>query len=325
MKLPVKVEQPFPIFNIYWTLTDFCNYKCNYCVPRSYAGDYHFNRKPGYPSDEQIIQFLDNLGPMHVKDRFLCVKISGGEPTIHPMLPYIINRLKEYKHKNICIITNGSRNIKYWQSILPIDEVIISLHPEYVDMEKINELSWAIIESKTKLNYNLAVDPKHWDATVKMYDKLDDRLKHLVKPKVLFEKDNPHHPNYHYTTEQLSWMNSIINQSSFTKSPLTSSFPGFYPASTLYFDDGSKISTSQYATISLNQWHRMKGWDCHVASQAIKVQYSGKVFAGICMAKQLGTIDNFKLDYAPLSCTFTTCKDLPDLATSKYINNERLL
>ena len=86
---PIKIQGDRSTFFIYWKLTDFCNFRCNYCPPELHSSTYAKNKKPGYPTDTEITTFLENLKNQHLRDRKLNLILSGGEPTFHPLFPLI--------------------------------------------------------------------------------------------------------------------------------------------------------------------------------------------------------------------------------------------
>lgn len=73
-------------------ITDKCNQKCKFC--------YYPNYKNEYLSTEEIIKIASSGPPL------IC--LSGGEPTLHPDLPVIINKL-EKMGKRSKVLTNGLR------------------------------------------------------------------------------------------------------------------------------------------------------------------------------------------------------------------------
>ena len=75
--------------------------RCNMACPICFAG----TRASGHDvSLTEIKKRIDNLllcaGPIPLQ-------ISGGEPTLHPDLPTIINYAKQRGFKNIELVTNG--------------------------------------------------------------------------------------------------------------------------------------------------------------------------------------------------------------------------
>jgi organic radical activating enzyme len=278
-----------------------------------HSGDYHLKRKLGFPTEKEIELFLNNLEEKYLKGRKLNVQLSGGEPTLHPMITFITQRLKEH-NGYIGITTNGSKSIEFWKQILPIGNVTISLHPEYTKIDKINKLSRVIVDSGTKIDYNLSGDPKNWDRVMDLYDQLDDEFKPFVNPKVLNHIDldgSIDRRNYEYEPYQEEWMrDKTKNQKR------RSNFVEITP-SHLLFSDGTRLNTKSLAEITLNNWHNMKGWICNVGSESINIHYSGYVFAGVCKVKKLGRIDDFNLLSETVICPKERCICPADLRSNK--------
>lgn len=317
MKRPIAVIQSEPTFNIYWTVTDFCNFRCNYCPPILHSGDFSQKRKEGFPTDEEIKTFLDNLGEKYLKGRKLNVQLSGGEPTLHPMIIYIINRLKEHEGY-VGITTNGSKPVDFWNQVLPLGNVTISLQPEFTNIDRINRISRAIVDSGTRLDYNLSCDPKNWDRVLEMYNGLENEFKPFVNPKVLnyirsFGKNN--RQNYEYEPHQEEWMREKIKIAKESRKGSSSII-----SSHLLFSDGSKINTRALAEITLNNWHDMKGWKCNVGYESINIHFSGQVYAGVCQSKLLGRIDTFELHEDPITCEIARCVCPADLRVNKRLS-----
>lgn len=306
MKQPIKIIQEEPALSIYWLLTDFCNYRCNYCPTDLHSGNYAMGKVKGFPTDDAIINFVDRLKNSEITDRHLNVQLGGGEPTLHPLFPFIVNSLRSNKNF-LGVTTNGSRGLEWWEKVLPLDNVTLSLQPEFTNIEKINEVSKLILDSGSVLQFNLSCDPKNWSRTQDLYNRLDDNLKQFVIPKVLYNAQNIRE-NYAYTAEQYAWMNSILG-----KIPKIEKFKN----SIVYFDDGTK-DVFTLSRMTLNQWNKFKGWQCSVASQGLMINYNGEVWAGLCQSKKLGTIENFRLG-EDIICPFEYCACPLDIRADKYM------
>jgi MoaA/NifB/PqqE/SkfB family radical SAM enzyme len=311
MKKPIAVVQKTPTLNIYWMLTDFCNFKCSYCPEDLHSGNYHKGRRHGFATNEEIDSFFINL-PKHLKDRHLITRLSGGEPTLHPYMPTIVSRFKEH-NGFLGVTTNGSRDSDFWKSILPVSAVTISLQPEFTKLDKVIRIARTIQESGTKLDFNLSCDPELWEQTVALYENMDDDLKILIRPKLLNRMgNNRDRSTYSYTEDQIKWIKERIEIKHFGVRNQNATF-------SMVFADGTTMSLKNLAKITLNEWHAMKGWYCKVGSEAIHISYSGNVYAGICKAKYLGRIDNFELYEDLVSCHKERCTCPSDLRASKSI------
>jgi MoaA/NifB/PqqE/SkfB family radical SAM enzyme len=319
MKKPIAVFCKEPQVSIYWTLTDFCNFRCNYCPEFLHSGDFHKGRREGFPSEQQINSFLDKLDSLAVTKKLIVI-LSGGEPTLHPMFSYIVNRLKAI-NCFVAVNTNGTRDVDFWEDLLPLSSISISLHPEYSKIDKINRISRLIVDSGTPINYNLSCDPNNWDNTVALFESLDDDFKKYVQPKILNligAGGDLDRATYQYTSEQSAWIEKINVERPFSakKGPLTTAFPGSGEVH-LIFSDGSSVNANRLAYITMNELHDFEGWRCKAGSESINVHYSGRVFAGVCKAKHLGRIDNFELFEDDIICPRKRCVCPTDLRVNK--------
>jgi MoaA/NifB/PqqE/SkfB family radical SAM enzyme len=313
MVYPVAVACENPELYIYWQLTDFCNFRCNYCPPFLHNGDHHKARLPGFPTDEEIIAFLDRLEEFS-KTRKINVALSGGEPTLHPMLPYIVSRLRDKCF--LSITSNGTRGDDFWKEILPISSVQLSLHPEFTKANKINSLSKIVRESGTPINYNLSCDPANWDNMMTLYNEIDDEFKPLIQPKLLNRigvKGELAHTTYDYNEDQYEWMEKTLKSFRWDGANTKENIA----KARMIFSDGSVISANKLGIITLNEWHDFKGWKCSAGSESICVTYSGKVFSGICRSIFLGKIDNFKLYEEYIICPQKRCVCPSDIRVNK--------
>jgi MoaA/NifB/PqqE/SkfB family radical SAM enzyme len=296
-------------------LTDYCNFSCNYCYDKLHSGLYHKGIKSGFPTEQEIVKFLNDLGDKHLNGRYLVTQLSGGEPVLHPMLSYIVERLKEYEGY-LGINTNGSRGEAFWKSILPLSNLTISLHPEYLKPEKANMLGKLALDTGTPLKFNLSCDNKRWDDVVSFYEMLDPELKPYCQPKILHVWSGPNpSQNYVYTEEQRKWIDDISNN--FMEARRNE--PVSIPNSFMIFRDGSAEPVANLTKITINEWHKMKGWRCQIGSEGLNVHYSGEVYAGLCKARHLGRIDNFNLLTEKIICQKERCIGPADLRVNKTI------
>jgi len=313
MQQIIEIKNSTDHFFIYWQLTDFCNFKCNYCPKFLNSGDFAKNIKPGFPTDQEITNFCKNLINEHLQGRELFLVLSGGEPTLHPLFPKIVYELKPYGR--ITVVTNGSRSKEWWQGLdsLPHD-VNISLHPEFTKIDKINENGLYFLENNLALQFNLSCDPMFWDDTVDLYNKLDKSLKPFVIPKILNDLAGDR-SNYQYTAEQTAWM---ANVQKFSAENKLRKLDDNFPVTMIYYSDGtSKILNNVYQ-LMINNNHIYTNWKCSAGSTGINVNFSGQVFAGICKQQQLGRLDQFKLLTEFVECDKEACVCPSDLRLTKY-------
>ena len=312
----IEIKKPIDTLYIYWTLTDFCNFKCNYCPSSLHDGLYANGNKSGFPSDSQINIFLDNLISKHLRGRKLYMIISGGEPTVHPMFSTIIEKLSTYGF--IGVNTNGARHYEWWSKLTTLPQLVtISLHPEFTKIEKINELSHHLLQQNVEVNFNLSCDTKHWDQTVNLYNLLDDDLKPMAQPKVLNYLETQDRDRYEYSTLQEDFMNSaqeLYNSHKKGKHIL----PSASDRAIMTFENGSKKPVTNISELTMNRLNNFYGWKCSAGSSGINVNFDGNVWAGICKIQNLGRLENFTLleDYVECNRKFCPCPG--DIRLNKY-------
>ena len=312
----IEIKKSIDTLYIYWTLTDFCNFKCNYCPSSLHDGLYANGTKSGFPSDSQINKFIDNLIEKHLGNRKLYLIISGGEPTLHPMFATIINRLLPYGF--IGVNTNGARHYEWWSKLSNLPQLVtISLHPEFTKIEKINELGHYLIENNVELNFNLSCDTKYWGDTVRLYEQLDDVLKSMAQPKVLNYLGTNDRDRYEYSSEQEQFMETVqLKYNIFRKD--RGLLPSASDRAIMTFEDGTNKPVTNFAELTMNRLNNFYGWKCSAGHSGINVNFDGNVWAGICKIQNLGRLENFTLleDYVECNRKFCPCPG--DIRLNKY-------
>ena len=314
MKKLIEIKNSNNSIYVYWVLTDFCNQHCTYCPKKLNNGTYA--NKPDFITDADIDRFIDKLIDTKKKtQKKLIVGIAGGEPTTHNKFPDILKRLHE--HAAIEVVTNGTRSVKWWSELpaLP-DLTVLSLHPEYYDAKKIriNELANFLIENNKIIQFNLMCHPTMWDKTMSMFNDIDEKYKAFIIPKVIQNMDNmskDHNQErkiYNYSEAQLDF---IKNHQSKIKTDYGS------PTIKVYADNTQEKCKPN--ALMADREHYFKNWKCAAGSEGISVDTDGRILAGICGAKKLGTIQTtfeFLDDY--LDCPRVDCVCPGDIVLNKY-------
>lgn len=98
-----------PVHDLRISVTDRCNFRCVYCMPREVFGrDYQFLARKEILSFEEIARVARVLVGQGVEK----IRITGGEPTVRRDLPMLIEMLAEIPGlKDLTLTTNGSRLI----------------------------------------------------------------------------------------------------------------------------------------------------------------------------------------------------------------------
>lgn len=318
MKEVIALEPLKESFNVFWHLTDFCNYNCSYCPPWLKAGDFHQGRKTGFPTDDEMRTFMDNLENEYLRGRKLNLMMSGGEPTIHKMFPEIVERLK--KHGVIIVTTNGSRPLNWWKSLKEVPTGInMSLHHETTNTDKVNELlDYLVGERGVQVRFNLVCDPNNWDESMRLFNGLRPEYQNFVLAWPLHDPSPiPERDIYTYTHEQQEWMKLRNKRLANYRVAYGSKFMD--EQTIVRFSDGTRRMMSEISetTFKLQKMNYFKGWNCSAGIDSIDINFSGEVWSSICKSVKLGRINDFKLLEAQQVCPKELCIHPADLAIRK--------
>ena len=110
------------------SVTDRCNYRCNYCMPAEiFNKDYSYIKQNKILSYEEIIQISSILKKVGLKK----IRITGGEPLLRKNIDKLIHKLKtEVGIEHVGMTTNGSLLTDEKLSILKssgLDSLTLSL------------------------------------------------------------------------------------------------------------------------------------------------------------------------------------------------------
>ena len=99
-----------PLRDLRISVTDRCNFRCSYCMPKSVFGRNHrFLPQTELLSFEEITQVARACLPLGIKK----IRITGGEPLLRKGLPTLIGQLAGLRHANgapldLTLTTNAS-------------------------------------------------------------------------------------------------------------------------------------------------------------------------------------------------------------------------
>lgn len=145
-----------------WDITDWCNYKCDYCSAREDHVD-KFDRKR-YRKTQLPIQ-------LRVIKYDFDIELGGGEPTIHPYFKEIVEQLDANQYcRQILLNTNLSRSLRFYKSLNRTDKWLFSAsyHPDYHSdefLEKCLELNKSTTSGIFACLINISDKQEHWENT----------------------------------------------------------------------------------------------------------------------------------------------------------------
>src|SRR5947199_3359232 len=76
------------------SVTDRCNFRCQYCMP---AEGLPWLASDRVLTDDEIVR----LATIFVRNGIREIRLTGGEPTVRPSLPSIVRRLSELRAEGL--------------------------------------------------------------------------------------------------------------------------------------------------------------------------------------------------------------------------------
>ncbi len=94
-----------PMRDLRISVTDRCNFRCRYCMPREVFGpDFQFLPRADILTFEEITRVARAFAAHGVRK----LRLTGGEPTLRSGLPDLVRMLSEIPDVEIALTTNGS-------------------------------------------------------------------------------------------------------------------------------------------------------------------------------------------------------------------------
>jgi len=102
---PVHDSLDRPLRDLRISVTDRCNFRCPYCMPRSHYGPGHrFLAVSEQLSADEIVR----LASVFVSLGATKIRLTGGEPLLRPDLVEIVRRLHDLDVPDLALTTNGA-------------------------------------------------------------------------------------------------------------------------------------------------------------------------------------------------------------------------
>ncbi|WP_085523381.1 GTP 3',8-cyclase MoaA [Tuberibacillus sp. Marseille-P3662] len=95
-----------PLRDLRISLTDRCNFRCTYCMPKEVFGPgYEFLSRSAILSNDEVVRLAGLFAEFGVKK----IRLTGGEPLLRPKVDDLIHRLAEINGiEDLAMTTNGS-------------------------------------------------------------------------------------------------------------------------------------------------------------------------------------------------------------------------
>jgi cyclic pyranopterin phosphate synthase len=116
-----------PLHDLRISVTDRCNFRCTYCMPREvYGRDFEFLPRDQLLTFEEIVRLARVFTSLGVRK----VRLTGGEPLLRRDLPELVSMLKAVPGiEDLTLTTNGSLLARHAAALADagLDRVSVSL------------------------------------------------------------------------------------------------------------------------------------------------------------------------------------------------------
>jgi len=119
-----RLNRPLETLRI--SITDRCNFRCVYCMPKEvYGRDYAFLERTALLSFEEIVRVARVFATLGVRR----VRLTGGEPLVRRDVERLVAQLKEIDGLELALTTNGALLPQKAQALADagLDRVTVSL------------------------------------------------------------------------------------------------------------------------------------------------------------------------------------------------------
>jgi organic radical activating enzyme len=296
MKLEYADKRTENWFLVSWTLSNKCNYRCEYCPDILHDGS------TGQPKWETVKHFVDNLKV----DKDICFRMSGGEPTYWKHFYDMAKLVKQCGH-NFTYVTNASQSVEYFKKINEYtDGVFLSYHSAYADPQHFIDVCNALDCPKVVAVMLL---PEKFDEMYAIAERIHNETNAMVEAKVIVDKVNDEHPTnrvYEYTEEQ----KEKIKQWPFTR---MLDYVGIHRGPLMY--DEQLVDANQ---LILQGDNKFSGWKCWAGVDGINIDMWGNMYRADCQfGGAIGNLERYKLPSDPIMCGKNICSCLSDIYIKK--------
>lgn len=265
----IKNNQPKNVLRIEYMLGNICNQKCSYCFPGSNEGD-----QP-WPDIELVKKNISHLLDYYKKNNKSCFNIFfvGGEPTLWKDFIELCKFLKSNYNCILEISTNGTRSTVWWKEASKyLDHVNISVHHEYVNLNKIINLADHLYDSGVFVNVDVLIDPRCFDKCVSQINKLKNGKNNwpIVAKIVHFDGI------VKYDKNQLAYFDSPIKQVP-SKEWFLSTCKKPRTEITITKNNDTIFTIDSDSWITRNNLNMFKGWKCNLGVDHIKIFHNGNI------------------------------------------------
>jgi len=147
---PMRDQLQRPIRDLRISVTDRCNFRCTYCMPKEIFGDdYRFLPQRELLTFEEIAMVAELFASLGVKK----IRLTGGEPLLRTDLPSLVKRLVNIDGiEDIGLTTNGLLLEKYAEPLLAAGLRRVNVSLDALDSQLFGQINGRGIESSRILD-----------------------------------------------------------------------------------------------------------------------------------------------------------------------------
>lgn len=277
----VSIQDNQPNFlQIYYDLSNICNYKCWYCFPGSNEGT---DPWPDPNIVKENIVHLVKYYKENSKIKVVEINFIGGEPTLWKHLGEVAEYIKTHVDCRVCMLTNGSRTLRWWHKYSKyFDNIGISVHHERADIDHLIEVGNILYKNKINFNTAVLMDHKNWNKCIDIVNKLcDSKNKWTVIAKAVHING----VNY-YNREQIEYLKDQVKRAPQWFWYLCN-YNGIRKKFKVTQEDGKSFTTKNPNYFSMHKLNYFKGWQCTLGVNFLFISKDGKI-TGSCGQKLYG-------------------------------------
>ena len=319
-------------FNIILSVTNYCNYSCEYCPKFLHDGSTPtLDVEVYFKFFTQL--FLDNPEIKNYPNKF--ITLTGGEPTLYKGIEKLVKFFKQHGF-NITLVSNGSAALSVWEEILDdINITTLSFHSKYSKFKKFAQIVDIAVKKNVKIAIGVVMDPEQWERTLEAIDYFRSKsipitykgvLAKNSSNNTLYKGDNLFFGEYSglYTQEQLDYLRNNTHQQ-FDRG-LDGYDPEYITQSTkVLYEDGTEEKFQQQKLVSEGS-NYFGGYTCYAGKSNISIKWDGSITGAHCGPNFSGNFGNLvqdndlrvKLNTNPITCIKHRCSCGPDMRITKY-------
>ena len=300
MKLTYKDPAKNNWFLVSWTLSNKCNYRCEYCP------DILHNGSTGQPQWSTVKRFVQNF---NLKDKKICYRLSGGEPTYWKHFIDLAELVKEEGHK-FTFVSNGSQSPEYFKKIAPYtDGMMLSYHKAYANAEHFIKI---IYESKIETVINMMLLPSDFEEIFALAEKIySSTARASIVPKVIVDKTS----SENITNEVMTYTEA--------QKQLIKDWPFSRKVNDEELHRGAMMLNDEVVNANdliLQDKNKFSGWNCWAGLHGVNIDMWGNMYRADCQfGGAIGNLERYKLPKEKILCGKERCSCLSDIFIRKEL------